>query len=844
MEGKVNSKSLFDENFNGIFVATAEQAAADPVVEVNGMKIWIQPLRPEDYNLDHGMTLNEFLSLIDVLNDPSKQAAYNGFILQEGTEILTEQGIIRLDGNMPLSDALDLIGYDRNNLEQQYRGTAPCIQIIDTTTLLQLQDDTEILFHPNVREEIFYRYGITDFQRISFSEKLMDVVSIVKSRIQDTFRETLHESAYNIIKTKYSEDFGITQEEWLELVESKALDENGVFRQEFEKIVDLCLKEHIFLNLIELSGAQDQDANEIFSTLDTYLDENFGSLIEQLFAPLTFEAFISDVINQILNNIDNEGFVSFNMPTQEYFAEFFNQHLPQTALLSGGLLAPEMNVPITIEENYKNQLDNLALLLYKILKFDPNQRGFSITDQLLNLHSSEDSYQYTVKKLTDLLQKLGLTNDIFRNQKTFYNTILDAIYYVDAHPEISLDPQIREKITKIANSITKSFDENIPNRFSSKEVEILEKLDPLLNDLFGYVGYSLLQLGLIRFDNDGNTKFELPTSLKELKDHLKLFNIKSIAHTGLDYYKEGDITNAELVEILTSILLSGHFKSIAVIDENGKIQRDDWRYVYTHPMASFLSETFKDFRKSEKDASYHSSIWLQISKIFLNGRFEILDKYHNLIFFSSNIPSLIDINPLFFDLQAFDNLNDRIKYQEKILGIVDLKNFPDTEIILDSGGFNPNSYSIYLGFGEHNYYYDAQGNLKEYGNGLLHIISHHYVEFVEFGKWVGKDLSTLPQIVKFLFEIITTQVGIAIDNRGTVVYAFRNIFGEIRFLEIAIDSDVDYDGDYIGRIHTAYPVGPNPILKFQQHYEDMIFLFTQKGDNFGTILYNIYIKNI
>jgi len=137
---------------------------------------------------------------------------------------------------------------------------------------------------------------------------------------------------------------------------------------------------------------------------------------------------------------------------------------------------------------------------------------------------------------------------------------------MDEHPEISVDPQIREKITKIANIITKTFDKNIPSGYTNEEVEISEKLDLLLNDLFGYVGYSLLQLGLIKFDNDGNVKFELPSSLEELKNHLKLFNIKSIAHTRLGYYKKGGISDTELIEIITSILLSGHFKSIVKVD--------------------------------------------------------------------------------------------------------------------------------------------------------------------------------------------------------------------------------------------------------------------------------------
>ncbi|MFW9881805.1 MAG: hypothetical protein ACFFG0_52745, partial [Candidatus Thorarchaeota archaeon] len=374
MNVKVNSESLFDENSIEIFVTDVEQAAvkADPVVEVNGMKIWIDPLDAVPYHLDHDMTLNDFLDLIGIRNIPSKQAIYTN-PLTGATYILK-----LYDGNMPLVDVLDLIGYDRDNLELQFLGNAHRLQVIDTTTILELQDDTTALFHPDVREEIFFRHDITDYQRSYFSKKLTDAFDMVKLRIQDTFRETVYESAYNIIKAKYSDDFGITQEEWLELVDSKAIDEHGAFMQEFEKIVDLCLKEQVFLNLIELSGAQDQDVDAIFSTLDTYLDENFGTLIEQLFNPITFEAFIDEVINQVLINVDNEGFVSLNVPTQEYFEEIIVAE-PMRLMNDGGI--PVINPHF----NYKNP--NSIQLLKEAGKFKNNI--FALNSYLSNDKTTE-----------------------------------------------------------------------------------------------------------------------------------------------------------------------------------------------------------------------------------------------------------------------------------------------------------------------------------------------------------------------------------------------------------------------------------------------------------------------
>jgi len=89
---------------------------------------------------------------------------------------------------------------------------------------------------------------------------------------------------------------------------------------------------------------------------------------------------------------------------KSYFEQEFIPPLPQIALYSGGLASPMMINDINmIESSYKNEFDSLALLIYKIQKLDPHQRGLIITDQLLNLHSSKDSNQYTVRDLTNIL---------------------------------------------------------------------------------------------------------------------------------------------------------------------------------------------------------------------------------------------------------------------------------------------------------------------------------------------------------------------------------------------------------------------------------------------------------
>ena len=779
LDGKVNSESDSNENSFEIFVAEAAEQA-DPVVEENGMRIWIQPLRPEDYNLENGMTLDDFLDLIGVLNDPARQAVFNGYILQEGTEIFTQQGIIRLDGNMPLSEALDLIGYDRNNLEQQFHGTAPCIQIIDTTTLLQLQDDTKALFHPNVREEIFYRHGVTDFHRISFSEKLTDVFNVFKLRIQDTFRETIHESVYNIIKTRYSEDFGITQEEWLELVDSKAKDENGASTQEFEKIVDLCLKEQVFLNLIELSGGKDQDVNAIFSTLDAYLDDNFGSLIEQLFAPLTFEAFISDVVNQFLNNIENEGFVSFNVATHEYFEDLIStqdSYKDELVLVYwGSPPPPEFKKDAFIESNYKAELDALSLLFYRIREYliDQNNRDLPITYTLLGLHGPKDPGTYTRLYLTDVFKDLGLIDDnILQNmhltQKSFYKTLLQ---------QIQLDIQNNPDSSKFMDySFLTGMQFSQDEFFDDGDQQIVKFIDDIMNKEIGYVGYTLLKLDLIRFDGNGQIMFQIPQDLTTLAKIIRVLGLNSIAEL-----KTSEISIMEYLETLIwSMILSGNYMNLMTIDNNGQVEL---REEYTYPGHHFLSGIFENFMGNIPDSIYHLSIiWNFINSPFITDRFEVFQRIEQAR------------NPLFYagmeqklrDLHIPQQVGNRIIWQEyELIGGTDT--FQIEETIMDQNGFYHSTGNLMDPF----YIWLKYGDTEE---GFLHIDEDHGKEHFE-DEW---NLMSDREKSDFILGTISNQIGYRI--RDNLILYQVHINNRIDYLCVAFSQDFHF-------IITAYQLKP------------------------------------
>jgi hypothetical protein len=590
-ELKVNSESDSNENSFEIFVTDAEQAAvkADPVVEINGMRIWIQPLPADIYHLDHDMTLNDFLALIGILNDPSKQAIYIN--PQTGATYILNI----FDGNMPLTEVLDLIGYDRNNLELQFLGNAHRIQIINPKALSQLQADISNLFNPGAREAIFYRNDISDSQRSYFSEKLLKVYQIQQSEIENTFDKSIYEIVYNTLLNSLPTDIEFTLEEWKQEVDDKAKQE-GQFTEEFRSIVDLCLKEVTLLNLIELSGAKELDINEIFDSLDNYLKNNLDALINQLSDPKNFALLLAEVKNKIIDNLVQDGLSVFLALTHRYF-DSIN---PNPSLLN--LMDEQLqNFPILknegkIESEYKGQLDALSLLFYRIREYlnDQSIRDLPINDLLLGLHGPGDPSTYTKQHLANVLKDLGLNDvkklqNMHQSQKYLYKTLLEQIQY---------DIQNNQDSAFKAYSKLLSGSIGSGKYFTEQELELVKRVDDVLNEVLGYVGYTLLKLGFITFDGNEQINFQMPTptdtqtSREILEKIIRVLGLNSIAEFG---------TN-NIETLLFSMLFSGHYMNLMTIGNDGQIEL---RKEFTYPGWEFFSDIYSSFTYLTPDPIYH-----------------------------------------------------------------------------------------------------------------------------------------------------------------------------------------------------------------------------------------------
>ena len=133
-----------------------------------------------------------------------------------------------------------------------------------------------------------------------------------------------------------------------------------------------------------------------------------------------------------------------------------------------------------------------------------------------------------------------------------------------------------------------------------------------MNKEIGYVGYTLLKLDMIRFDGDGQIKFQMPQDLRTLAKIIRVLGLNSITEL-----KTSEMSIMEYLETLIwSMILSGHYMSLITLDSNGQVKL---RKAYTYPGSHFLSGIYKNFIGNIPDSIYHLAIIYNFQK-FLSER--------------------------------------------------------------------------------------------------------------------------------------------------------------------------------------------------------------------------------
>ena len=188
--------------------------------------------------------------------------------------------------------------------------------------------------------------------------------------------------------------------------------------------------------------------------------------------------------------------------------------------------------------------------------------------------------------------------------KEFYQEFLDRI-----RERISAgDPLFTEFKNVLENSL--NFDIGTDS-FTKDEERLLSNMRISLNTIFGYTGFTLLQMGIMVFNEiDGNFEvdFIIPP-YKTLTKNLNKFKIRPLntkafaSDLGLTYLN--DLRNRP--GMLFSMLFSGHMQMVPK-------SSTDFNYLYSYLSLDLIKDLFPEYESGVDNAWYHSLV----NNMFLN----------------------------------------------------------------------------------------------------------------------------------------------------------------------------------------------------------------------------------
>lgn len=184
--------------------------------------------------------------------------------------------------------------------------------------------------------------------------------------------------------------------------------------------------------------------------------------------------------------------------------------------------------------------------------------------------------------------------------KEFYQEFLELIRDRITEGDV-LFTEFKEKLDGTGN-----FDLSNPKKFTKTEERLLSEIRSALNTIFGYTGFTLLQMGIMTFNEvDGNFKIEfIIPDFETLTKILNTFLIRPINAKlfGVNYDDTflNDLRNRP--RLLLPILFSGQMQ--LVMTSSGSMN-----VLYTHPSLDFIENIFPDFTYGVQDSYYHSEAY-------------------------------------------------------------------------------------------------------------------------------------------------------------------------------------------------------------------------------------------
>ncbi len=287
---------------------------------------------------------------------------------------------------------------------------------------------------------------------------------------------------------------------------------------------------------------------------------------------------------------------------------------PNKANLENLIHLPTTNKKFLEKDSTQEKIMDLYLLIEQIKL---NVKDLSVTSELLKLHNPEGVYTKEYfdelsKSFSDVSKFSWYEVDRENNRIDSYK--LDYKDFCRAYLQfIQGNSELRKKYYWLADR-TFSGEKD----FTYNEITLLQLLDDAMIDMFGYVGYILLQAGMLNFGEDNLGRFSsfgYLSNIKELSDILTEFGISCLDGTNLDQKDNG--------AVLRSLLAFGFKRTVKTADGTTKS--------YTmHPPSSIIAEIFNGFKQYNTDFAYFDAVNKLIDPLMPNLNYlnkEFLDSF-------------------------------------------------------------------------------------------------------------------------------------------------------------------------------------------------------------------------
>ncbi len=346
-----------------------------------------------------------------------------------------------------------------------------------------------------------------------------------------------------------------------------------------------------------------------------YYDENGNPCGMKLLSVFSFTDGDSNLNFEMLVNLINPIFrtdlLKFEFSQiKPYFLDIQIKQQPNINNLDNILEVPIVNEKFLEEPSTKEKILDFYLFFeqFKLLvnNLDLEVRDLSVTTELRNLHNPDGTYDEIyfndlLKNNFETISKYSWFTINRKNEVEHFNNLYFKEFCKTYLKFIQDNPELLDKYYWLF-----SLEFSGEKDFTNEDLALLQLLDDAMIDIFGYVNYILLQMGMLNFGKDNPGRFFKFGSHMDPEQYLKI-----LRKTGISCLDGTKIDKKDLSSVIRSLITFGFKRTVEFTDGTTE------SYII-HPPNSIFADIFNGFNQYSTDSTYLNRINNLIDSIMLN----------------------------------------------------------------------------------------------------------------------------------------------------------------------------------------------------------------------------------